>query len=1266
MRYFNVMILGPTQFPYEGGIFKLELFLPEEYLMAAPKRNSQRNLVDESANINISSREIQNFSEDKFGKNIWPSIDNNHTSSMKLGLLIAMRPVCFFILLDATHVKIAKKFYGHDIQYRYSTINTVTLHDTGIQNHDWDCLVAPVLFQALSTIPHLSHISYIGADGLLFSYYTNGYQTLAVYANSSLFVNVSAPIAIKQYTQPVNCSTGKLYGEAVPVRSHPSFTFNGSWLQKALVSTNGHVSLGTGWENDQDLQFFNTAAMDDRRGALSLGFPVKPLAGFFSGIDFHGGNLYFATKDGTSLIEQELRSNSHNVSHEVLSEIEKTAYLLSPVNSSATNLARILSSSLDGVNLSFSTIETDVAPVLFQALLTIPHLSHITYIGADGLLFSYYTNGYQTLAVYANSSLLVNVSAPIAIKQYTQPVNCSTGKLYGEAVPVRSHPSFTFNGSWLQKALVSTNGHVSLGTGWENDQDLLFFNTAAMDDRRGALSLGFPVKPLTSFFSGIDFHGGNLYFATKDGTVLASQGIPNTRVVLVGDSVSFESLNPNGTQIGLVVNVSCKTDDDDHGTLRASMLSIWETKYKVYCSPLDIVGVKSWWLVFVFLLLRGARREMYLCATLIKQMEATQRAERKSLKKILAFASASHDVRALLAGITGLIDMCHDEVTPESYLEKNLMQMEDCTKDLLGILNSILDTSKIEAGKMQLEEKEIDLAQLLEDVVDLYHPLGTKKGVDVVLDPCDSSVTKFSKVKCDQTKLKQIFCNLLSNAVKFTSEGHVVDDTGPGIPKEKHNSVFENYVQVKGTGLAPEGTGLGLGIVQSLVRLMGGEISIADKEIGEKGTCFRFNIFVTMYETTDSSANAREDDVESQGGYISCDSSEHSRPLSTRTTSPKPEGSHVVLFIESETRQRISQKVMERLGIKVSAVRDCEQLSHTLKKLKQKLNLSHYSSLGRSDLSLGSLSRPMSRDSSTRAKEVLLSALDGTNNIPNFQKRTNLKGALNFILIVIDTRASPFQELSRAVVEFKRDLQHTCCRIVWIDKPGAHSIHSKGLDLDKLPPTDLIISKPFHGSRLNHVIGLLPEFGGTLPDISPRKRRQDDLQLEKIPSGLHFSTNENHMISKSKSGERPSSGKEVLGSGDKLAVKPVGEIKEHGGTSSEKPLSGKKVLVAEDNAVLLKLAATNISKLGADVETCRNGEEAFEIVCKGLRDRRKDGGSAFLPYDYILMDCEMPILDGFTATRRIREEEKHYGVRIPIIALTAHTAGEEAGSVGKK
>lgn len=194
---------------------------------------------------------------------------------------------------------------------------------------------------------------------------------------------------------------------------------------------------------------------------------------------------------------------------------------------------------------------------------------------------------------------------------------------------------------------------------------------------------------------------------------------------------------------------------------------------------------------------------------------------------------------------------------------------------MIGILNSVMDTSKIEAGKMQLEEGEFNLAQLLEDVVDMYYPIGVAKGVDIILDPCDGSVLKIHRVKGDRGKLKQILCNLLSNAIKFTSEGHItlrtfvqktnkenaiiasnqkglarfllricgknneslteydelravqknlncmefvfeVEDTGNGIPKEKQKSVFEYFVQVKETALG-QGCGLGLGIVQSLV-----------------------------------------------------------------------------------------------------------------------------------------------------------------------------------------------------------------------------------------------------------------------------------------------------------------------------------------------------------------------------------------------------------------------------------------------------------------
>ena len=91
-------------------------------------------------------------------------------------------------------------------------------------------------------------------------------------------------------------------------------------------------------------------------------------------------------------------------------------------------------------------------------------------------------------------------------------------------------------------------------------------------------------------------------------------------------------------------------------------------------------------LSFAYIFVRAAKREMHLCATLIKQMEATQQAERKSMNKSLAFASASHDVRASLAGLTGLIELCYKEATSSSELETNLRQMDTCAKDLLGNL----------------------------------------------------------------------------------------------------------------------------------------------------------------------------------------------------------------------------------------------------------------------------------------------------------------------------------------------------------------------------------------------------------------------------------------------------------------------------------------------------------------------------------------------------------------------------------------------------
>uniref|UniRef100_A0A7N2L1N0 histidine kinase n=1 Tax=Quercus lobata TaxID=97700 RepID=A0A7N2L1N0_QUELO len=1093
-----------------------------------------------------------------------------------------------------------------------------------------------------------------------------------------------------------------------------------------------------------------------------------------------------------SRVERQVNLNSHDFHSKLQYEIENTTKFLHPINSSATNLAGVLKLSLNGTKLSFSMIETKVAPPLFQAWSTIPYLSQISYTGLEGLFFSYYTSQNQTLAVYSNSTYNSRSSSPNVKKNfncYIQHVNHQTGELYGNSI--ECPPLNLVSKRWFQEALNSTNGYASLETGWNNSQDLILLSSARINGE-GVISLGFSAKVLTARFTSIDRQGGSLYLATKDGKVLIEE-LKNTHMVLAGNMVSVQLKKPNGEQ-KVLGNVSCIIKD---GSPRSSTLNIQGTEYMLYCSSLDMVGVQSVYVLafpqkglvslvrknrtvvlalliviitsmvvsilsFAYIFIRAAKREMHLCAALIKQMEATQQAERKSMNKSLAFASASHDVRASLAGLTGLIELCYEEANPGSELETNLRQMDTCAEDLLGLLNSILDTSKIEAGKMQLEEEEFDLAQLLEDVVDLYHPVGIKKGVDVVLDPYDGSAIKFSQVKGDRGKLKQILCNLLSNAVKFTCEGHVtvrtwvrkpslqnsiiasnqnglmkylqclfrksneayndleamnaaqqdpnamefvfeVDDTGKGIPKEKQISVFENYVQVKETALGQGGTGLGLGIVQSLVRLMHGDISIVDKEIGEKGTCFRFNVILSTCENV-SCNNAKAEDLEmvdgshtpeltlstpSPGSWLRTPSSK----LTVHTTpSPKVTTSHVVLLIQNNERRRTSQRFMENLRIRVSVAKQWEHLPSTLQKIKHKENHSCHNSLGKSDLSSpsGYLSRSASNNSSGVEKDVPLSSMDGSNYILSVFKRTTPKFASSFILIVIDASAGPFLELCRIVAEFRKGLHNATCKVVWLEKPMMRNINFKHIEEDLVDPNDVVISKPFHGSRLYQVVRLLPEFGGTLQGNSSKLKEEIKFQAEKVPKDPSSSRSQSY-IENSSTNKHSTQQVELqdLGSSieetKKKSMSPIQtlshvgskprsppsngippkeqeiqEIQEIGNSNDEKPLSGKKLLVADDNVLLRKLTVASLLKLGATAETCVNGQEALDLVCKGLSNQSKLGISKILPYDYVLMDCEMPVMNGYEATKQIRKMEKSYGVHIPIIALTAHTSGGEA------
>nr|XP_016465311.1 PREDICTED: histidine kinase CKI1-like [Nicotiana tabacum] len=238
------------------------------------------------------------------------------------------------------------------------------------------------------------------------------------------------------------------------------------------------------------------------------------------------------------------------------------------------------------------------------------------------------------------------------------------------------------------------------------------------------------------------------------------------------------------------------------------------------------------------------------------------------------------------------------------------------------------------------------------------------------------------------------------------------------------------------------------------VRLMGGEIGIIDNDIGEKGNCFRCNIFL-----------------------IACQSHvQKHQAINSISSHQKPEGSDVILFIREEERRKVLHRFMINIGLRAHVVKWLDQFSPTLKKVKRKLItfLSYNSS------SLG------------KSKEIPLSALDGTYDdyIPSIQMRGrglySKSAVIRFILIIIDTSVGPLREISRVMAEFRKDFpKNISLRVVWLDKPG--------IDEDKLPSTviDVVMAKPLHGSCLYHVLGFVAEFGDTiLPTITQEVREE--------------------------------------------------------------------------------------------------------------------------------------------------------------------------------
>lgn len=631
--------------------------------------------------------------------------------------------------------------------------------------------------------------------------------------------------------------------------------------------------------------------------------------------------------------------------------------------------------------------------------------------------------------------------------------------------------------------------------------------------------------------------------------------------------------------------------------------------------------------------------------------------EQASQYKSDFLANMSHELRTPLNSLLILSKLLGDN--PDGNLTDDQVKyartIQSSGADLLSLINDILDLSKIEAGRLQIQSESVVLQRLTSDLRSTFQPIADERKLafDIVLaDDLPSTL------ETDRQRLEQILKNLLSNAFKFTEKGGVtlevgraggdrialsVRDTGIGISSEQQQAIFEAFRQADGTiSRKYGGTGLGLSISRELARLLGGRISVESQP--GKGSTFT----ITLPLTYDPEAVAPAEPHPEPSVEPAAPAPSKASRLATVSDDRDALGDarRLLLVVEDDPAfAAIVRDLSRELGFRCLVAGTAQEALSLTSQFKPHAIVLDVGLPDQSGLTV--LDR-LKRDEN--ARHIPIHVVSGADH-----SQTALSlGAVGYLVKPVQR-----EQLAGVLQDLESKLTRTMRRVLIVeDDPvqrdgvsrllATGDVETVGVGtaaecLEKLRSETfdcMVLDLSLPDASGYSLLETLSEGEHAFPpvivytghDLSP----DDEQRLRRYSHSI--------IIKGAKSPER------LLDEVSLFLHQVVAELPAEQqkmirkARNRDSVLEGRRILIVEDDVRNIYSLTSVLEPRGAAVQIARNGEEAIQAI-------EEAAGGAAPSIDLVLMDVMMPVMDGLEATRRIRNDPRFAG--LPIVMLTA-------------